>query len=123
MAVPVVLVVDDEIGLLDLFSDLVERVGYETIRAESGQVALDVLDQFTPDLMILDLAMPGISGIDVLHVVQHEPRLDSMKVMVLTALGFTTDMEAVEERVQRWLKRPIMPQDFMEEVRAMFEED
>jgi CheY-like chemotaxis protein len=62
---PLVLIVDDEPGLLRLFVGLVERLDCETMQAEDGAAALEILDHETPDLLILDLAMPEMSGSEV----------------------------------------------------------
>jgi CheY-like chemotaxis protein len=70
------MVVDDEAGLLRLFAGLVERLGCETYRALDGETAIELLKEYTPDLLILDLAMPNVSGIDVLSFVRATPHLD-----------------------------------------------
>lgn len=85
MVVPLVLIVDDEPGLLTLFASLVERLDCEAVVANSGLNAVGVLDQVTPDLMVLDLAMPQFSGVDVLRYARSLPRLANMRVIVLTA--------------------------------------
>ena len=109
---PVVLIVDDEPGLLKLFAGLIKRLGCEAIPALSGEEALVILEQFTPDLLILDLAMPEISGADVLRYVRSQPSLDMMKVMILTARpGMVPEVEAMG--VDWWVTKPVMPNDFM----------
>jgi CheY-like chemotaxis protein len=118
VSVPTVLVVDDEPGLLRLFSGLVERLNYRTLRAPGGHEALDFLDQETPDLLILDLAMPEISGFDVLQYVRSIPRLDSMKVMILTARPNLVP-EIEEMGIDCWVAKPVMPNDFLEIVASV----
>lgn len=109
---PLVLIVDDEPGLLRLFSGLVERLNCDTILAPDGASALDILDDVTPDLMILDLAMPEVSGYDVLQYVRSLPRLDSMKVMILTARpNMVPEVEALG--IDSWIAKPVMPNDFL----------
>ena len=117
MSEPLVLIVEDEEGLLHLFAALVERLDYRTLQAIGGADAIDLLGQHTPDLMILDIAMPEVSGTDVLAYVVTQPRLDAMQVMVLTALGSMLDIGALSERVATWIKKPIMPADFQNIVR------
>ena len=113
MSVPLVMIVDDESGLLRLFTRLVQRLDCETITAANGVAALDVLDHETPDLLILDLAMPEISGFDVLQHVRSIPRLDAMKVMILTARpNMVTEIEALG--IDCWVVKPVMPNDFLE---------
>ncbi len=112
MSVPLVLIVDDEPGLLRLFSGLVERLDCDTILAHDGASALDILDEVTPDLMILDLAMPEVSGYDVLQYVRSLPRLDAMKVMILTARpNMVPEVEALG--IDSWIAKPVMPNDFL----------
>ena len=118
---PVVLIVDDDLGLLRLFSALVERLGCETIRASSGAKALDALDETTPDLLILDLAMPEISGLDVLRHVRSTPRLGAMKVMILTARpNMVREVEALG--IDCWVSKPVMPNDFLDAVQGLLDE-
>lgn len=115
MARPLVLIVDDEVGLLRLFSNLVERLDCETVQAIDGATAMDVLDQLTPDLLILDLAMPEVSGFDVLQYVRSIPRLDSMKIMILTARpNLVPEVEALG--IDCWVAKPVMPADFLDVV-------
>jgi CheY-like chemotaxis protein len=118
---PLVLIVDNEEGLLLLFGRLVEHLGYDIIKADSGQMAIDILKEQTPDLLILDLAMPTVSGFDVLRFIMTEPRLDKMPVMVLTATGPGPAPSDVDRRIDRWVTKPVMPSDFSEQVRSLLE--
>jgi len=112
---PVVLIVDDEPGMLKLFADLVERLDCEVLRADGGAVAMEILDQETPDLLILDLAMPEVSGFDVLRYVRSVPRLAAMKVMILTARPSTIP-EAGVLGIDYWVTKPVLPSDFIDAV-------
>ena len=113
MSEPVVLVVDDEPGLLRLFTRLLERLDCRPISASGGTVALDILDQVTPDLLILDLAMPEVNGYQVLQYVRSIPRLDTMKVMILTARpNMVPEVEALG--IDCWVSKPVMPNDFLD---------
>ena len=112
MSVPLVLIVDDEPGLLRLFTGLIERLNCKTIQANGGITALDILDEITPDLLILDLAMPEVSGYDVLQYVRSIPRLNDMKVMILTARpNMVPEVEALG--IDSWVAKPVMPNDFL----------
>jgi len=74
-----------------------------------------VLDQETPDLLILDLAMPEVSGLDVLRYVRSVPRLSKMKVMILTARPSTIP-EAETLGIDYWITKPVLPSDFINAV-------
>jgi CheY-like chemotaxis protein len=113
VSVPVVLVVDDEPGLLRLFTRLLERLECQPVAAGGGTAAMDILDQITPDLLILDLAMPEVNGYQVLQYVRSIPRLDSMKVMILTARpNMVPEVEALG--IDSWVSKPVMPTDFLD---------
>jgi len=114
------LVVDDEAGLLRLFAGLVERLDCQALRALDGESAIEMLKCVTPDLLILDLAMPNISGIDVLNFVRATPRLDDMKVLILTARPNMAP-ELDELGFDYWVSKPIMPHDFIEAVQKALE--
>ena len=118
---PLVLVVDNEKGLLILFSSLVQRMGYEVLQAESGMAALAILEQQTPDLMILDLAMPEMTGFDVLREVITMPHLNRLPVMVLTATSFGPAPEDVKHRIGAWVTKPVHPETFNATVRELLE--
>jgi CheY-like chemotaxis protein len=118
---PLVLVVDNEMGLLLLFGSLVRRMGYQVLQANSGTAALDLLEQQTPDLMVLDLAMPEMTGYDVLRQVMTVPRLDKMPVMVITATNLGPAPEDVAHRIGAWVTKPVRPEIYEATVRELLE--
>jgi DNA-binding response OmpR family regulator len=118
--VPIVLVVDDEPGLLRLFTRLLERLNCQPVGVDGGAAAMDVLDRITPDLLILDLAMPEINGYQVLQYVRGIPRLHTMKVMILTARpNMVPEVEALG--IDCWVSKPVMPHDFLNIVSGVLE--
>ena len=124
MSVPEILIVDDEPGLLALFSSLIQRLDCTVVQANGGAAAIDILSKRTPDLLILDIAMPQVSGIDVLrYVVSQTPRLDAMQVLVLTALGVSHELRDLMPRVQRWVVKPVMPLEFLRIAEEMLPND
>lgn len=121
MTVPLVLIVDDEYGLRTLFASMVRRLGYETAIAGGGAEALAILEEQTPDLVILDMAMPGVRGTDVLRYIAETPRLDAMRVVILTAIGPGPAPDDVAFRIDRWMNKPVRPNVFIDLVREMVE--
>ncbi len=84
-----VLVVDDEPAVVDYLSETLRREGYAVETAGGGESALERLARHRPDILFLDLMMPGVSGFDVLEAVGKDPRLEGMTVIVLTAKHLT----------------------------------
>ena len=80
-----ILVIDDEPGIRELLDTLLRRKGYDVVLAESGQKGLELFHQERPDVIVLDLKMPGMDGLTVLQQVRS---LDPRKpVIVLTGAG------------------------------------
>lgn len=111
---PTVLVVEDEKGLLTLFSKMIRRLGYTVLEADGGALALEILQQQTPDLLVLDLGMPRVNGFDVLHYIQQTPRLDPLIVLVMTALGQGAAQQPAAARANHWLNKPVLPSQLNE---------
>lgn len=84
---PVILVVDDEASVRSLLRDTLELDGYEVREAVDGPSALTDFDEFHPDGLILDIMMPGLSGIDVLREIRSRPLGAEVPVILLTAAG------------------------------------
>jgi type II secretory ATPase GspE/PulE/Tfp pilus assembly ATPase PilB-like protein/ActR/RegA family two-component response regulator len=82
-----VLLVDDEDQLRRVMKDLLERDGYEVTEAADGVEALDQVDRHAPDIIVLDLNLPGLDGYGVLSHLRSRPATQDIPVVVLTALG------------------------------------
>lgn len=84
---PRILIVDDEPTVRLLLRDVLEMEGYEVLEAEDGPIALALMADTRPDLVLLDIMMPGMSGIDVLATVRADASLRDLPVVLLTAAG------------------------------------
>ena len=84
-----ILVVDDEKEFVNTISARLEPMGYEIIPAYNGQEALDKATSEMPDLIILDIMMPGMDGLEVLHKLRDNPKTFPLNVIMLTAKGET----------------------------------
>ena len=90
---PVVLAVDDDVAVLRVISAHLTRSDYIVKTASSGEEALEMLIEITPNVMILDVIMPGISGYDLCRFVKREVRLKSVPVIFLTSRGDPKDFK------------------------------
>ncbi len=123
MTEPLVLIVDDEVGLLTLYAGVIRRMGYRVVEAPGGAEAIAILKETTPDLLILDMAMPRVGGRDVLDFIESTPHLEAMRIMVLTALGpGAAQVEGAPERVDEWINKPVRPSEFKDIIRALIED-
>ena len=82
-----VLIVDDNVDICRVLARLVRASGYAVDIALGGQEALDYLQSHTPGLIILDVMMPQIDGLDVLRAVRSDPRTADVPVVMFTAVG------------------------------------
>lgn len=82
---PLVLLVDDELGAITLLKIMFEREGYSTVGARSGTEALEFVQHTRPDLILLDIMMPGLTGWEVLQQFRNDARHTSVPVIMVTA--------------------------------------
>jgi len=82
-----ILVVDDEPGVVVPIQFLLEQQGHRVMIAERGEDALDLIYQYKPDLVLLDIMLPGIDGYEVCEIVRLNPRYRKTKIIFLTAKG------------------------------------
>lgn len=91
-----ILLVEDDNALASVYELRLTAEGFEVRRAENGEAALAALRDFRPDLMILDVMMPQVSGFDVLDIVRNTPDTEDLKVIMLTALSQESDKERAD---------------------------
>jgi DNA-binding response OmpR family regulator len=87
-----VLVVDDEKDIVDLITYNLQRNGYDVLCALNGTEALDLAQKHVPDLVVLDLMLPGIDGTEVARRLKADPRTATVPIIMLTAKGEETDV-------------------------------
>lgn len=113
-----ILVVDDDPGILRIVEFTLQRSGYEVRTAPNGQEALKILRTLLPDLMILDVAMPGLSGLDLCHIVKRDQRLQNVPVIFFTAQDSPKDFRAgMDSGGIIYLLKPFKPEKLLQSVR------
>ncbi len=117
-----ILVVDDEIGALTLIGIMLERGGFEVLKAKNADAALGVLEQETPDLIILDVMMPGMDGIELCRNIRGRPATQSTPVLILSARGDAESvMRGMDAGATDYLPKPILHHDLVAKVRKMLD--
>ena len=103
-----ILIVDDDADIITVLRDRLEALGYGTVCAGDGLLALELIEQETPHLMLLDLEMPKLSGLDVLkRLAQQKPAAPDMPVIVMTAHGtITAAVQAMKQGAYDFLTKP-----------------
>ncbi|MGQ9501529.1 MAG: response regulator [Candidatus Oleimicrobiaceae bacterium] len=107
---PRILVVDDEPAMVHYLSMILTRDGYEVLKAASGHEALAIVRQQSPDLVLLDVMMPGMDGFQVLKELRASEEFRALPVIILTALTAEQDIvRSFEEGVTDYIDKPITP--------------
>lgn len=91
-----ILLVEDDEALAAVYKSRLELEGFETLEVNNGEKALSAAIEFRPDLILLDVMMPKISGFDVLDILRNTPETGNIKVIMLTALSQPKDKEKAE---------------------------
>lgn len=92
-----ILLVEDDDGLANVYQQRLEAEGFSVKRVPNGEDALAVAVEFKPDLILLDVMMPKVSGFDVLDILRNTPETANIKVIMLTALSQDTDKQKAEK--------------------------
>jgi len=117
---PTILCVDDDLNNLALLEALLAPRGYKTIFAESGQAALEKAAAAPPDLILLDIMMPGMSGIEVLEKLRADEKTKAIPVVMVTALRETEDkVKALEAGCDDFISKPFDKVELLARVKSM----
>lgn len=92
-----ILLVEDDDALAGIYMTRLEAEGFETKRVNNGEDALATALEFRPDLVLLDVMMPKVSGFEVLDIIRNTPETANLKVIMLTALGQEGDKQRASE--------------------------
>ncbi len=119
MAKEKILVVDDEEDILELLRFNFTREGYEVFMAGSGEKALQIARGKSPDLIVLDLMLPGIDGLDVTRYLKNDEKTSHIPIVMLTAKGEEADVvTGLELGADDYIAKPFSPRVLIARVRA-----
>ncbi|HET6446994.1 MAG TPA: response regulator [candidate division Zixibacteria bacterium] len=117
-----VLVVDDEPQARSMMRLILVRAGFDVVEAKDGYQALDEVERQIPDLMILDIMMPGIDGFYVCEQLRSDEKTANLPIIVLSAM---TDADSVnrgkEVGATMYLKKPVSPDDLTRHVQEVID--
>jgi DNA-binding response OmpR family regulator len=118
-----ILIADDESNIVMSLKFLMEFEGYEVRTVADGEAALQVLHEFRPDLVLLDVMMPKKSGYEICQAIRATPALEGIKVVMLTAKGRHIDAEkGLALGADSYVTKPFSTKDLVAQVKAMLGE-
>ena len=116
-----ILIVEDEAGLAELMSLHLEAAGYETVVCHDGLAALYEVDRVAPNLVVLDLHVPQISGFRLIQLLKQRTGQPRIPVVVTTALSFPEAEDAVRSGADDFMTKPFLPEELVTRVRRLME--
>jgi len=116
-----ILIADDEPDILEIIQYNLQREGYEVITAKNGNEAIDLAKKYKPDLIILDIMMPGKNGIEVCNILRLQPAFNDTLIIFLTAMSDEgTEIKGLETGADDYLTKPVSPKILVSKVNALF---
>ncbi len=121
-AVKTVLIVEDNELNMKLFNDLLEAHGYRVLQTREGLSALDIARRHKPDLILMDIQLPEVSGIEVTKWLKEDDELRSIPVVAVTAFAMKGDEQKIREGgCEAYISKPISVASFMSTINGFFE--
>jgi DNA-binding response OmpR family regulator len=115
-----ILVIDDEKDLIELVRYNLEKEGFDVIACTDGQAGLEVVKKHRPDLVMLDLMMPGVDGLQVCQRLRSDPRSGRIPVIMLTAKATEADrVVGLELGADDYITKPFSPREVVARVKAV----
>lgn len=117
-----ILIVDDEIDVVEVVTVLLEHEGYEILKAYDGQEALDVIENVTPDLIILDIMIPKIDGVEVCKRMRKQEKLNEIPIVMFSAkLSAIDKKESFDAGADGFISKPFNARGFIAGIKTYLE--
>lgn len=115
-----VLVVEDNELNMKLFCDLLDAFGYKTVESRDGLKAIDLAREHKPDLIIMDIQLPEVSGLDLTRWIKDDSAINQIPIMAVTAFAMRQDERLVREAgCEAYMSKPIQMKAFISEVKKL----
>jgi two-component system alkaline phosphatase synthesis response regulator PhoP len=114
-----ILVVDDELNIIKSLSDLLAASGYEVITAMDGKAGIELAEKAKPDLILLDIMMPKISGLELLKKMKSKEKHAHVPIIIVSAKSdVDTLSEAMWNYADKYITKPYDPQDILKSIQS-----
>lgn len=114
-----VMIVEDNELNMKLFKDLIEACGYETVRTANGREAVELAREHKPNLILMDIQLPEVSGLDVTQWLKADDELCAIPVIAVTAFAMKGDEERIRKGgCEAYISKPIQVPKFIETIKS-----
>lgn len=118
-----VLIVEDNDLNLKLFRDLLEASGYQTLQSKDGMDGLRLVRDHKPDLVLMDIQLPEISGLEITRMIKADPEIRHIPVLAVTAFAMKGDEEKIRDGgCDGYIAKPISVASFLQTVQSFLSE-
>ncbi len=111
-----ILIIDDELDMAETMSVLLQDEGYDSSAIDDGAIGLEIMQKSVPDLVILDVMMPLVKGLDVLKSMKENPKLRSIPIILISA---SKEPEVEGDKWDVFLRKPFDIYKLMEEIKKL----
>ena len=120
MPVKRVLIIDDSPTERFFLTDLLRKQGYDVLTAESGELGVAVAKMEKPDLILMDVVMPGLNGFQATRQLARNPEAEAMPVMMCTTKGQETDrVWGLRQGAVEYLVKPVVAEELLAKIKAL----
>ncbi|MEM6252369.1 MAG: response regulator [Cyanobacteria bacterium P01_D01_bin.156] len=105
-----ILLIEDDYGNRVLFTDFLEHCGYQVLPLADGDNCLEMMHEFMPHLVLLDIKLPRIDGLTLIKTIRNHPKFKDLPILVVSGYAFQSDRQrAIAAGASDYLVKPIMP--------------
>jgi len=116
-----ILIVDDDIETTALFERLIRSIGHEPVTVNTSLIAIETIKSESPDLILLDIMMPDVNGIELCKMIKANLHTKHIPVMMVSALSdMGTKRDSSNAGAEDFLTKPVLPQDFAKKLKSRF---
>jgi two-component system alkaline phosphatase synthesis response regulator PhoP len=116
-----ILIADDEPDILEILEFNLKAEGYEVITAKNGDEAIDLAKKHSPNLIILDVMMPGKTGLEACNILRSQPQFTETLIIFLTAMSDeSAEIKGLETGADDYITKPVSPKVLISKVNALF---
>ena len=119
---PLVLLADDFDDAREMYAEYLRFHGYEVVTATDGSSAIEVARAHKPDIVLLDIRMPGMNGMEAMRTIRAEPEIGHIPIVALTARALAEEREAVlQAGFDAFISKPVVPEQLLVHVQRILE--